>query len=425
MKLSVENIGKFKKASIEINGITVIAGENNTGKSTLGKVLYCIFTPMYDIENKCKQEKLKFIKSEIVAFLNNVEKKNEDQLLSNILNRKRLDDVVNIENPDSVEECESVLNKMKLEYDFIDSNEFVKFSDNLRRVFGFPLNLFAAYIFGRFVKEEFNGQITNVKHDGALIEFEIAGKKHQIIFTNSIPLTYDMFDSYIQAIYLDNPFVIDNKKRQNRTSFNNRVVQEDHQKDLCDKFYGMPIREESTFDEIFYNERIRNVLEKIFEAAEGKFVVENGELMFLERGFDKPFYLKNLSTGLKTFVIFKRLIENKAIVDKGVLILDEPEIHLHPEWQLLLAEVIVALQKEFDLHVLITTHSPYFLNAIEVFTAKHKIADKSKYYLTKVDDEGYASIEDVTANTDKIYSLLAHPMKRLYDMEFASDGGKC
>ena len=33
MKLHVENFAKIKEADIEINGITVIAGENNTGKS--------------------------------------------------------------------------------------------------------------------------------------------------------------------------------------------------------------------------------------------------------------------------------------------------------------------------------------------------------------------------------------------------------
>ena len=33
MKLTLKNIGKIGDASVEINGITVIAGENNTGKS--------------------------------------------------------------------------------------------------------------------------------------------------------------------------------------------------------------------------------------------------------------------------------------------------------------------------------------------------------------------------------------------------------
>lgn len=39
VKLSVKNIGKIAEAEIEINGITVIAGENSTGKSTMEKGL--------------------------------------------------------------------------------------------------------------------------------------------------------------------------------------------------------------------------------------------------------------------------------------------------------------------------------------------------------------------------------------------------
>ena len=35
MKLILENIGKISKADIQLDGITVICGENNTGKSTI------------------------------------------------------------------------------------------------------------------------------------------------------------------------------------------------------------------------------------------------------------------------------------------------------------------------------------------------------------------------------------------------------
>lgn len=35
MKLTLKNIGKIREASVELNGITVIAGENNTGKSNV------------------------------------------------------------------------------------------------------------------------------------------------------------------------------------------------------------------------------------------------------------------------------------------------------------------------------------------------------------------------------------------------------
>ncbi|MDR3160151.1 MAG: ATP-binding protein, partial [Spirochaetaceae bacterium] len=42
MLLEIANIGKIQKASIEMRGITVLAGNNNTGKSTYGKILYCM-----------------------------------------------------------------------------------------------------------------------------------------------------------------------------------------------------------------------------------------------------------------------------------------------------------------------------------------------------------------------------------------------
>ena len=40
MKLNIKNIGMIKEADVKLDGLTVIAGENDTGKSTLGKILF-------------------------------------------------------------------------------------------------------------------------------------------------------------------------------------------------------------------------------------------------------------------------------------------------------------------------------------------------------------------------------------------------
>ncbi|CAM5201389.1 hypothetical protein OURE66S_00423 [Oligella ureolytica] len=42
MKLILENIGMLKKAEITLNQLVVIAGENDNGKSTVGKVIFCL-----------------------------------------------------------------------------------------------------------------------------------------------------------------------------------------------------------------------------------------------------------------------------------------------------------------------------------------------------------------------------------------------
>lgn len=42
----IKNIGAIELADIDIDGITIIAGENNVGKSTVGKALYAFLHDM-------------------------------------------------------------------------------------------------------------------------------------------------------------------------------------------------------------------------------------------------------------------------------------------------------------------------------------------------------------------------------------------
>ena len=130
--------------------------------------------------------------------------------------------------------------------------------------------------------------------------------------------------------------------------------------------------------------------------------------------------MTNISTGLKTFAILKALLLNGSIEENGTIILDEPESHLHPEWQLVFAELIVLLQKEFNLHILINTHSPYFLNALEVYSYKHGIFLRCKYYLAEIINKS-SIISDVSNNIERIYEKLARPLQDLENMRYSND----
>ena len=68
MKLIIKNIGKLKNAEVEINGITVITGENNTGKSTVGKSLWALFNGLYKINEQIFMEKLDNIEDILEKF---------------------------------------------------------------------------------------------------------------------------------------------------------------------------------------------------------------------------------------------------------------------------------------------------------------------------------------------------------------------
>ena len=77
MEIFIKNIGKVKEANIKINGITVIAGENDTGKSTISKALFTVFNSFYNIDKKIKTQRENIITDIIdkntskIEFFNN------------------------------------------------------------------------------------------------------------------------------------------------------------------------------------------------------------------------------------------------------------------------------------------------------------------------------------------------------------------
>ena len=170
------------------------------------------------------------------------------------------------------------------------------------------------------------------------------------------------------------------------------------------------------FDEFLANEKLNMIDNLVSSACQGDLVLNDNRALEYVVGDKYTLNAYNLSTGLKTFAILKKLIKNGEIQYNGTVILDEPEIHLHPKWQLLLADIIVLLHKEFNLHVLLNTHSPYFLRAIEVFSFKHNVQDKCKYYSSERNEFDNAVITDVTGNTEVIYKKLADPLQTLEDI---------
>lgn len=179
--------------------------------------------------------------------------------------------------------------------------------------------------------------------------------------------------------------------------------------------------EQNIINEIITSNKLDGIFSKINLVCNGDVVkTRRSGIGYRKLNTDKVLDIKNISTGLKTFVILKTLLQKGVIEYNGTIILDEPEIHLHPEWQLIFAELIVLIQKEFGMHILLNTHSPCFLNAIEVYSTKYGISDKCKYYLATV-EEDYAYINNVSENIEVIYSKLARPLQDLENERYFCD----
>ncbi len=65
INFTLENVGIIKHAEIALNGLTVIAGENDTGKSTVGKLMFAIVKTLSSFEQDLNADKKKKIRETI------------------------------------------------------------------------------------------------------------------------------------------------------------------------------------------------------------------------------------------------------------------------------------------------------------------------------------------------------------------------
>jgi predicted ATPase len=114
--------------------------------------------------------------------------------------------------------------------------------------------------------------------------------------------------------------------------------------------------------------------------------------------------------GIKYFGILQVLSDKNHFYNGQILILDEPEVHLHPKWQLELAKVIIELVKG-GVRILVNSHSPYMIEALKRYSQIENLNDKTNFYLAQ---NGYIIQQD---NLENIFEKLAIPMRELKNLK--------
>ena len=404
MKLLIRNVGKLKEADVEINGITVIAGENNTGKSTVSKTLFSLFSGFYNLNEKISLTRLGNTRTIFLRFMENINKESAE-ILNNVSN-----ELVN--NSDYKNNKTKIFELIRRNKNFISEKDLKDITKKIIDILNIKDAEYLKNMVSYVLNNEFNNQINTIGSNdfGEIIlkikeeEIKIKIKNNEITIENKINLR-------AKVIYIDDPFVIDNL---NDYKLHDVRYLENHKENLETKL----VRENTVInisEKIIIEDKLKKITEKLEEVINGKIKFNQGKWIY-ELENNNELNLKNLSAGLKSFAILKRLVENGNLEEKGIVILDEPEIHLHPEWQIKFAELIVLLQKEFGMHILLTTHSPYFLKAIQVYSKKYEISDKCKYYMSELDGE-QAILVDKTSKTDDLFYKLAISFENLMNEE--------
>ena len=424
MKLSIRDFAKIKQADIVIDGITVIAGENNTGKSTVGKILFSLFNSLSDIEEKIFNERMREVKKSnekimYEYFDGNITYGGYDRLylLSNLMipsiRRNKNNSIEKIEE-DIRKELYKYKNSIVAKIDDDLLEEMIhKLGENIESFLEIPeeniiLEVISEY-FSKVFSSQTNSLLDKERHNAPILTLKIKNRQNRLFFQDNRCVKMENEINLIhKAIYIDNPFIVDELSG----NYDGLSTMEDELKKLILKQNQRDIFD-GVVESVKTKERLREISEVLKTVVDGDIIFGQGEEIYLKNdNLNKPLSVHNLSTGIKSFAILKMLLEKGCLKDKDVLILDEPEIHLHPQWQIVYAQLIVLLQKNFDLSIIVTTHSPYFVDALDLFSHKYEINKKVNYYLASNTEAG-AIIERVTDNIDLIYKKMASPIQAL------------
>ena len=452
MEIFLENIGVVKNSKLSLDGLTVITGENNSGKSTVGKTLYSILDAVCNIDQKAERDRQNYIYTKLIAvkdimdtirffrkptdemnrypaitclfsdyYWNNHMEKNIVEFAYDIARELSEFDpsIIEMAAPTSRyfqrrhKTKESVLDIFEFERKkalqllnnmFRDLKKDPELIEYARESIDQTLNCEFANQIQPVKKADVESHIKLVNQNSIYFDFCI---KDNHIENNNTPVFWSA--PYKKVFFIDNPFLLDTADMPKFLTLDYDEYESDSilNKDLIVKHDERLKRilrsnnKNSTFAKMVLDDSLVDIRKAIDSALPGSFDFSSDKEYYIHKNFKLSF--SNLATGSKMFSILKILLDRGALNSETMLILDEPEAHLHPKWQNLFAEIVVMLVKKMNLCVLLTTHSPNFMLAIDAYMRKYDLSEKTNFYQTNFLEDGFVQYQCVNDNMDVIY----------------------
>lgn len=442
MRIQIKNVGQIEDAAVELDGITVIAGENNTGKSTIGKTVFALLREM----DEWKEIYFSMCAENIKKVLENRSQLLEEFCLNHTDARRRRTNRAN-----------QLMNEYCCDGDFIISIEDHQIVGD-HKVYDW-LNEYCKGYVALYRKNDiedlisryrsyFNDWIEDAVRELDQIELEETtlqaefikmsfsscfrgqymkqGKEYsQILFENEereafLKLTDT--DSQLSAPvrFESGVYFVESPKTFDEIGLNGiapealkmllipNTLNADVRKRSMVRYSGFDFNRLNLYKTPKEAEDILVMLRKEMNGQADVFGKEG--IKFKENDSKGAFYPQNVSTGVKALALFEYIVRMGVIKKKDILIFDEPEINLHPQWQIVYARALVLLQKAYQLTLIITTHSPYFLRAIECFTDKYESMEQLNVYYVSKDEENNHSIQNMMKHEygmTELYEILS------------------
>lgn len=452
-KVKIRNIGKLVDDELRIGDFTVFAGPNNTGKSFVSKLLYSLFNamnanhaethisnlvgPVEEAIRKLLRQNTTDDEDERLSLLN--EEIEELRIIARKFSIEEMQEIV----PSLLDQTQKVLSiridftqlplravKERLRSDFLDA--FNKMMEDLIELANMLIEENAKDFISTGVQYKIRDnliqnfqvpRLSDLKGDESRVagvsvdNFEVAGiTRDGVVFQMRDDAWKRQLYRYSKVIYLESPAywklknALENARYPFRSLYTGR---RERLSGVPGYFYDLveTLESEYTGDMAF-----PEVYEKLTgkDVINGKIVVsERGDLLFQES--ERNFSLHTTAMGVANLGLLALLIERKVLDEDTLLFIDEPEAHLHPAWQVVMAEALFELARQ-GVTVVIATHSIDILKWLEVHVKKNpedeRLVALNRFSVDGV--EGSEGDEDFKSKMAKIKHELTKPFSDLY-----------
>ncbi|BDL78128.1 AAA family ATPase [Campylobacter jejuni] len=429
MKVKLKNVGMLDEAEFEVGNITLICGENNTGKTYATYSLYGY---------------LDFLSNNLTSVFFSIVQKH-----------------LNILIPEEYT-IEISIDKIIAIYKDTIKNTYSDYKEKLSEILAGKDGDFDDSIFSNQELDHFLGELSNNDIVNSFKEFseyknlinlsEINNKyikldykndenfeiKDRIIMIKTMQLLTSFF-LFLTPKY-PRPFILSAERTgasmfQKELDVNkNEIVDRISQVKgsdikeavidiLVEKYsrYPKPVKDNIYFvrelDEVvkktsFIQDGInknsknknlyQNILDLLFEIVGGKYLVSQEGIEFapgakkrITRG---KFLIQRASSSVRSLLILNHYILHEA--QKGdILMIDEPELNLHPKNQILLARLFTLLANA-GIKIFITTHSDYIVRELNNCIMLNKLSDEQIHLLKS---KSYIKENKIDFNNIKAY----------------------
>ena len=415
MLLEIENLGLINKANLEIGKINVIVGKNSTGKSTSSKFLFSLLTAASSEGIQLANNDIYSRLLNFVMYWGNKGPQEMEDKFKQIRNS-----LIHNSISSNFEDIHDNIVFTLENYDFKDKELCINDLNDLFRIIKLNRDEYFRYltVFNALIESEYGSSLN--KFSDAHIKFH--GNYDGVEFSQNIIINNEKskgtiskdflnYFNFQNVIYIDSPSILENNRRNSQ--FHLQILERKLKKvKNLDEFYD---------DEFFKD--LNGFKEGIDNLIGGNFEYVPSDDIFVFNKDDETYSMQSTASGLKQLATIQLLLNNNELTKNSFLILDEPEINLHPGFQVEFAKFLVLAARDLNITLYINTHSPFFAEAMEAYSRYYNLLDDTNFYLTEkvegIDKYNYNLLDN--DEIIEVYDNLGNPFDIIHKVKIQAD----